>query len=523
MKESFLDNLIQKNEFPIIFIGSGITQRYFKNAPTWDKLLQILWEEIYPNDSYYSAYHEMRKENDDSFYIYTHLASMIGNEYDDSFFKGKTKLPNLTLEQAHIKNRSPFRAKIASIFSELQPQNKNDEINLLKKMLVKARFIVTTNYDEFLENELNKEIDIKIGNKGLFSTDAEFGELYKIHGSVSDPDSIVITNEDYVNLERTSAIINAKILSRLTESPILFLGYSLTDKNIRSLLKDLSDNMPFSVSEAAERIGVVEYKKGYMGIDETTMDTDGVYYTNISTDNYSEIYKKIAKIDQGVPPIEISKYQDMIKQIIVTRGKSGELKHVLTSIGDLNNMPDLLKKRDIVVALGDSKYLYKIPNYVDYIKDYYLHPGNMTEEITLPFILKTPIQSTLPISKYIHKKMKLTTEEKQKINTRLEKFSSLKNLQEGIKISKKVDVKLEAEFKQGFKALDFLKGKTITEKEKRIAFLTKKINQIDKNELKELVISLLKNEEKSFLKKTNTRKFLMAYSLLTEKIYTQLP
>lgn len=52
------------------------------------------------------------------------------------------------------------------------------------------------------------------------------------------------------------------------------------------------------------------------------METDDVHYTNISTDNYSEVYKKIAKIDQGVSPIEISKYQDMIKQIIVTRGKA---------------------------------------------------------------------------------------------------------------------------------------------------------------------------------------------------------
>lgn len=45
METKFLDNLINENEFPVIFIGSGITQRYFKNAPTWDKLLQKLWKE----------------------------------------------------------------------------------------------------------------------------------------------------------------------------------------------------------------------------------------------------------------------------------------------------------------------------------------------------------------------------------------------------------------------------------------------------------------------------------------------
>ncbi len=56
-----------------------------------------------------------------------------------------------------------------------------------------------------------------------------------------------------------------------------------------------------------------------------------------------------------------------------------------------------------------------------------------------------------------------------------------------------------------------------------MAFLTKKIDKIKRNELRELVMSLLRKEDDSFLLKTNTRKFLMAYSLLTEKIYTKLP
>ena len=522
MKQSFLDNLIEENEFPIIFICSGITRRYFKDAPTWDDLLEILWNETSPTKNYYSVYHELSKESKDEFYIYTTLASKIEGKYDDAFYSGKVKLPNLTLEQAHKQNASPFRTRIANIFSELQLKDESSEIKLLKKMLVKARFIVTTNYDEFLENELDKKINVKVGNQGLFSTATEFGELYKIHGSISDPNSIVITENDYKKLKRTSAIINAKILSKLTESPILFLGYSLTDNNVKALLKDLSDNMPFSVSEAAERIGVVEYKEGRKDIVETTMETDGVHYTNISTDNYSEIYKRIAKIDQGVPPIDISKYQDMIKQIIVTRGKNGDLKRVLTSVGDLNNLPDKLKKQDIVVALGDSKYIYKIPDYVDYIKDYYLHPDNMPEEIALPFILKSQPHSTLPISKYIHTNMKLTSKAEKKINDRLKKFGSLKDLQKGIKISKTDNAKFSEEFNSEIKLKDFLREKN-SEKDKKIAFLTKKIDQINKDELKELVMSLLKTEDNSFLTKTNTRKFLMAYSLLTEKIYHQLP
>src|SRR5699024_1051175 len=115
-------------------------------------------------------------------------------------------------------------------------------------------------YDDFIEKRL-KDINLRIVNKGLFEPTNSLNELYKIHGSINNVNSIVITSHDYQQLERTSAIVNAKILSQLTQSPILFLGYSLTDENVQSLLKDLSSNMPFPIDEAAQRIGVVNYVK----------------------------------------------------------------------------------------------------------------------------------------------------------------------------------------------------------------------------------------------------------------------
>lgn len=55
----FLEELIKNNQYPIIFIGSGITQRYFNNAPTWEGLLKIIWEKLYDEDAYYTKYHEI--------------------------------------------------------------------------------------------------------------------------------------------------------------------------------------------------------------------------------------------------------------------------------------------------------------------------------------------------------------------------------------------------------------------------------------------------------------------------------
>lgn len=522
METKFLDNLINENEFPVIFIGSGITQRYFKNAPTWDKLLQKLWKETNQTENYFSAYHKLNKKYNDSFKVYTKLATQIENSFDDLFYDEQIKLPNLTPEAAHNNGISPFRTRIAEIFSQLEPkENTTAELKLFKKMISKARFIVTTNYDMLIEKELNNSIDVKIGNKGLFSNGNELGELYKIHGSIGNPNSIVITENDYEQLHRTSAIINAKILSKLTESPILFLGYSLTDKNIQSVLKDLADNIPFSIDKASQRIGVVQYEKGKQNIAESTADTDyGVYYTNLVTDNFAEIYTKISQINQGVTPIEISKYQSMIKQIIITKGKKGKLKHVLTSVGDLQNLPEKLKTQDIVVALGDSKYIYKYPDYVDYVKDYYLNPDNMPRDIALHFILHTSPQSTLPVSKYLDDNMTLNDQDREKINSRLKKFQSLKELQQGAKIPKMYIATLKKQFNQTNKdAIAFLNNDDGIKVKYKMVFLIHHIKEID---AKKLVVYLLKNENAVFIKDTNTRKFLMAYSLLTEKIYKKI-
>lgn len=522
MSETFFDNLIHENEFPVIFVGSGITQRYFKSAPTWDKLLQSLWQETNQSESYFSAFHRLSKKYDDAFNIYTDLATQIEEKYDDAFYNGTTKLPNLTPEQAHINHFSPFRTRIANIFQnlDLKSQSSSEELKLFKGMLSKARLIVTTNYDNFIENALNKAINIKIGNKGLFSNGKELGELYKIHGSITDPNSIVITTKDYKKLARTSAIINAKILSQLTESPILFLGYSLTDKNVQSLLKDLADNMPFSVDEAAKRIGVVQYKKGKNAIEESIANTSyGVHYTSISTDNFSEIYYKVSRINQGATPIEIAKYQSMIKQIITTRGKNGELKHVLTSVGDLQNLPEQLKNKDIVVALGDSKYIYKIPDYVDYVKDYYLHPNNMPKDIALHFILNNSPTSTLPVSKYLHKNMDLDEKDKKKLNKRLNKFQSLATLQKSTPLPNKYVSPLTSELNASDDVVSFLNKNDGIKPKIKMAFLIHNIKDID---AKMLVQYLLRNENDVFLKATNTRKFLMAYSLMKERIYKKI-
>ncbi len=68
--------------------------------------------------------------------------------------------------------------------------------------------------------------------------------LLKLHGDIAKPDSIVITEEDYITFIQRMANphfhpIHENIRARMNEWPVLFVGYSLRDFNLRLLFKTL--------------------------------------------------------------------------------------------------------------------------------------------------------------------------------------------------------------------------------------------------------------------------------------------
>ncbi|MCV5209261.1 SIR2 family protein, partial [Escherichia coli] len=68
--------------------------------------------------------------------------------------------------------------------------------------------------------------------------------------------------DDYEKYDNKSILISAKILSNMIKNPIVFLGYSLTDRNVKKLLSDFSSQLPREDGrKSAERIILIEYKE----------------------------------------------------------------------------------------------------------------------------------------------------------------------------------------------------------------------------------------------------------------------
>lgn len=80
-----------------------------------------------------------------------------------------------------------------------------------------------------------------IGQKILYANHSSIGEIFKIHGCDSEPASIVITKEDYENFLKKKKYLSAKMLTFFAEHPLVFIGYSAEDPNIKAILTDIDE------------------------------------------------------------------------------------------------------------------------------------------------------------------------------------------------------------------------------------------------------------------------------------------
>lgn len=153
------------------------------------------------------------------------------------------------------------------------------------------RLIITTNYDQLFEQALYSAKTIgglpkrpritvydpnRNGPPETVPLDPleEQPVLLKLHGDINKPDSIVITEEDYITFIQRMGVsylhpIHEKIRSRMMEWPTLFIGYSLKDYNLRLIFKTLrwqvdTANYPlsFSVDPFPDNLIVAVWQNG---------------------------------------------------------------------------------------------------------------------------------------------------------------------------------------------------------------------------------------------------------------------
>ncbi|MBV1820427.1 SIR2 family protein [Anaerosalibacter bizertensis] len=401
MSKNTLDLLVRNNEFPILFIGSGISKRYLKNYPSWQELLKEIWEDIGISKDFYGYLNLTKKElrdnnydKDIDFEVNVRVADELENKIDNIFYNDNFKIDNLDQKTAYEEEISPFKKLLSNRFIKYEyKKDMEDELELFEKMILKSQIILTTNYDNFIEdsyNEISKhEIKKYVGQNGFFQQTPGYAEIYKIHGCSTDPNSLVITSRDYREFDKKSVLISSKIISMLLHSPIIFLGYSLKDRNIRKIIKEFSSSLNRRERNSlGKRIILINREKGQEKIiEEINTDANlGCRMTILRTDNYAEVYRKISSINQGVAPSEIRRYQHVIKKLIISRGKKCQLDTLLMSPNELEDIEETLNNKNLVIAIGDKAIIYKMPSTVQYMYEYISENYNQNIDVILRFI-----------------------------------------------------------------------------------------------------------------------------------------
>lgn len=97
---------------------------------------------------------------------------------------------------------------------------------------------LTTNWDSLIEQALraaDRRTQVVVDGPDLAAWDETEVHVFKLHGELDRPDTIVIAEEDYDRLLHGTAPMRHKLLDLLAYRPVCFVGYSMRDPDIALL------------------------------------------------------------------------------------------------------------------------------------------------------------------------------------------------------------------------------------------------------------------------------------------------
>lgn len=136
--------------------------------------------------------------------------------------------------------KTKFKEEISMVSSWLPDKTQIIEYRQILEFL-NPSWIITTNYDLVLENLLTGKSKSLSPNEYL-SAPKGIIPIYHFHGTRLEPESIIITQDDYIPLFRPNDYRQSKLALTIRESTTLIIGYSLGDTNVLSAV-DWSRNI----------------------------------------------------------------------------------------------------------------------------------------------------------------------------------------------------------------------------------------------------------------------------------------
>jgi hypothetical protein len=340
---------------PFLFVGSGLSRRYL-NLPNWEELLRHFASAVYPdNPLALEVFTKAKSEVD-----WPEVSSRIESEFNQLWLTSPDYKEQREQYQVSVKaGISPFKIAIASFFSEAERTTEhdhlNDELSCLTNVGKRSvAGVITTNYDQLLEEVFNK-YETFIGQEQLlFAPTQGVAEIYKIHGCCTQPGSVVINSADYEAFDKRNAYLAAKLLTVFVEHPVIFLGYSLSDPNVQSILGVIIDCLSQeNLKVLKSRLIFVEYSPDEnqdATISEHSLNFDGgkrsVQMTKITLHDFLPLYSELLSQKYEYNPKLLRQLKRDIYKLVTTNEPVERFQ--ITDIED----DDELEKVGVLAGVG---------------------------------------------------------------------------------------------------------------------------------------------------------------------------
>ncbi|MEL4390662.1 SIR2 family protein [Shewanella xiamenensis] len=400
---------------PFLFVGSGFSRRYL-GLEDWKGLLARFCDGIKPFEYYLAksngnlpAAARIMADDFNEFW-------WTNDRYIESREKNKNKINEIT---------SALRIEICEYLKSVSIEKyKNsefsEELSLISRLNIDG--IITTNWDQLLE-ALFPDYKVYVGQQELlFSNPQSIGEIYKIHGCSSRAKSLVLTDVDYDGFNNRNAYLAAKLITIFVEHPIVFIGYSVSDENIASLLSSIAACIGEGAVEQLKNnlIFVQRLKDGEKeGVSDTFLTVEGIRIPIIvvKSGSFMPVYEAIDETKRKIPARVLRYCKEQLYEIVNTQNPEGKI--CVVDIDQVENKNDIefvvgvgvVKERIEQYTVSSVGYqaIQALDIFYDLVNDDRNYDAAQVIELSLPACGKN--SSYLPVYKYL-KNLGIDSQEK---------------------------------------------------------------------------------------------------------------
>lgn len=179
------------------------------------------------------------------FTLHDDIKAELGIKGIISFPALMTKFFEKTQDNRRLLQRIKQRIDYAKSFPDLYQSVVQFHREL--STIYQIKEILTTNWDDFFEKECGATPIVT--DKDFAFWDEPYRKVFKIHGSINNPGSIIATEDDYKNCYKklSKTAIGGSLRYLLATKTIVFCGYSLRDPDFKRIYEYLKKTMGSSM------------------------------------------------------------------------------------------------------------------------------------------------------------------------------------------------------------------------------------------------------------------------------------